>query len=169
MSVTLRIKPESLAHVQDLFAGGLGARPIVRLILKIQGPVASRAFIWEFGRITCKPGPKTLWGTNPDGERRVMTKTAPTGFIRVNRSKYRQIAHDEIQKRLKWRNMKIKDIPKAIEWGLRNAASPISQLIADTAPYDTGALYRAILAATQTFSNEPVAVDMLAVRTRANI
>ena len=168
MAGTLKIPQASLKHVEDLFAQGLGARPTMRLDLYIaDAAVAKRALIWEWGRITCKPGPKTMWGTNPDGERRVMTKTAPSGFIRSNRDKARAIAHAEIQKRLRWKAMKMGDIPKAIEWGLRNAAPKIADLIADAAPIDTGALRDNIRGAIPHIQ-KAVPVDEMAIRTRAH-
>jgi hypothetical protein len=169
MAVTLRISDASMAHIADLFAEGVGARPTINLLLSVVGPVTAYFLCWGCWKISIKPGPKTLWGNNPDGELRVMTKTAPSGFIRVNRDKYREIARDEIMTRLSWKNLKISDIPKAVEWGLRNAAPKIADLIAETAPYDTGALRDAIRAATSTFGNSPVAMDMMSVRSRIHV
>src|ERR1700677_1413311 len=55
------------------------------------------ALVWEWGslRLT-KPGPKTVWGTNPNGEARILTKTAPLGYIRVNKQKYIEFIQKEV-------------------------------------------------------------------------
>jgi hypothetical protein len=167
MSVSLKIK--NLERIPELFQLGLGARPSVRLILAVTGPVTKYFDVWEWGRVTCKPGPKTQWGVNPAGDTVVMTRTAPMGFIRVNRDRYREIIRGEVMKRLKWKHIPLKQIPEAIQWGLHNAAPMCADLIAETAPFDTYALREAIRAAMAVTDNEPVAVDIIAVRARVHL
>ncbi len=142
MSVTLKVK--NIDRFVDQFKLG-GGRPTVKMGLKITGPAAAYALVWEFGRADIKPGPKTLWGTNPDGERRVLTRTAPSGYIRVNKNKFRLIIRDEMKK-IVWRKIKPREIPNAVQWALEKAAPRIADLIAETAPFDTGALRAAIRA-----------------------
>ena len=124
---------------------GLGARPTVRLNLNIMGPAAAYALVWEWGRVDINPGPKTVYSTNPAGEAVVLTKTAPYGYIRVNKQRYVEFVRDEFGK-VVWRKLKPKQFPNAIEWALRKAAVSCADLIAETAPYDTGALHDAIRA-----------------------
>lgn len=143
MAVTLRVK--NLDRMADSLRKAAGTRPSVRFGLNITGPAAAYALVWEFGRVGIKPGPKTTWGTNPDGERVVLTKTAPRGYIRVNRAKYRKFVREEMKK-IQWSRMNISQVRGAVEWALQKAAARCADLIADTAPYDTGDLRSAIRA-----------------------
>lgn len=143
MSVTLKVK--NIDRFVEQFHFGTGARPTIVVGLKVTGPAAAYCLIWEWGRADIKPGPKTQWGTNPDGDRRVLTRTAPSGFIRVNRGKFRLIIRDEMKK-IAWRRITPKEIPNAVQWALTKAAHRMADLIAETAPVDTGELRRAIRA-----------------------
>jgi len=142
VGVTLKAKdPERIAEALLL---GNEYRPTIRLRLSVTGEVADYALIWEWGRVTCQPGPKTMWSTNPDGQTVVMTKTAPNGFIRVNQAKYRQFVKEELKK-IPWKKIKkFRQIPPEIEEALFRAASRCANLIAQSAPIDTGALREAI-------------------------
>lgn len=159
MSVTLRVK--NLDKLVAQFDMGMGARPMVRVLIVIRGPAAKYAFTWEWGRADCKPGPKTLWGTNPDGEERVLTRTAPSGFIRVNRAKYRQIIKEELQA-VPFYKIPLSQYPRHIKQALGRAADRCGALIAETAPVDTGQLREAIVAVA--ISNGSRAVDEVGVR-----
>lgn len=159
MAVTLRVK--NLDKLVAQFDMGMGARPTVRMLIIVRGPVASYALVWEFGRADINPGPKTLWGTNPDGEERVMTKTAPTGFIRVNRSKYRAIIKEELQA-VPFYRFPLAKYPSLIKQALQAAAKRCGALIAETAPYDTYALREAIVAVD--IADGGRAVDEIGVR-----
>lgn len=161
MGVTLKIR--NLEAISEAFLLGPGVRPSVRLGLVVTGEVADYALVWEWGRVTCKPGPKTLYGLNPDGDMVVMTKTAPNGFIRVNKQKYRQIMRDEL-KAIPWKKIKkFSQIPPEIEKALNRAAPQCADIIAETAPYDTGALREAISTATLQSGEQ---VDRLSFRVR---
>jgi hypothetical protein len=111
--------------------------------VKITGPAASYAEVWEFGKISCNPGPKTMWSTNIDGEEVVLTKTAPHGYIRVHKTTFRQYFREELTK------AKLHTIPFD-EWGdalgkvMDETVIRCAILIADSAPIDTGALKGAI-------------------------
>lgn len=143
MSVTLKVK--NIDRFVQQFKFGTGARPTIRVGIKITGPAAAYAMVWEWGRADVKPGPKTQWGINPDGDRVVLTRTAPSGFIRVNRGKFRLIIRDEMKK-IVWSRITPKEIPNAVQWALTKAAPRIADLIAETAPVDTGQLRAAIRA-----------------------
>lgn len=59
--------------------------------VKVVGPAVGYALCWEWGSARIKkPGPKTLWSTNPEGQPAILTRTAPFGFVRVNRTAYKQ-------------------------------------------------------------------------------
>lgn len=161
MGVTLKVK--NLEQLAAQFSTGLAARPTIRIQLLVQGPVAEYAVVWEWGRIGIKPGPKTQWGTNPDGDKRVMTITAPSGFIRIHRQDFRDIIREEIKDTLA--GVRPSGIAKAVERGLRAAAPRIADIIADSAPEDTGALKEAIRTVVISTSTGAT-VDALSVRSR---
>lgn len=159
MGVSLRVK--NIEAVTEAMALG-GAHPVVRLNLVVTGDAARYALIWEWGRVSCSPGPKTLWGTNPDGETRVMTKTAPSGFIRINRYKYRDIIKEELAA-IRWSRLKPSEWNAAVTRALRRAAPRIAQLISDTAPIDTGDLREAIIV-SKASDEGPAETDLLKLR-----
>lgn len=143
MGVTVKVKNVEKFVAQFRF--GLGARPTIHVSLKITGPAAAYALVWEWGRVDVSPGPKTVWGTNPDGRTTVLTKTAPYGYIRVNKEKFRQIVRAEMKK-VRWDTVSPRQIPNMVFWALTKAAPLIADLIAETAPVDTGQLRDAIRA-----------------------
>jgi hypothetical protein len=123
---------------------GVGIRPTIRIGLTISGPASAYALVWEFGssRIS-KPGPKTTWGINPDGEVVILTKTAPYGFIRTNIPKFRQIVREEMDA-VDWAGVRIRRIRETMLAVLEEAAQRCAEVIAESAPYDTGQLKEAI-------------------------
>jgi hypothetical protein len=163
MAVTLKVK--NLDSLRDKFKMGLGARPTVRMGIILQGPAAAYALVWEFGRVDINPGPKTQWGTNPDGETVVLTKTAPYGYIRVNRAKYRQFVREEFYKQ-SWKGIKPNQIPKVVQALLARAADKCAELIAQTAPEDTGELKSEIRAVELTGPVNQETTDRLSIRPR---
>ncbi len=96
MPVTLRIRNPAALEQQIL--DYVGTRPTIKISLSITGPAAAYALVWEWGstRIT-KPGPKTTWGENPNGDRVILTKTAPLGYIRTNIPEFRKIIREEME------------------------------------------------------------------------
>jgi hypothetical protein len=139
MSVTLDI---SGLDTLDQMAASLPA--IREAGVSVDEERAVVALVWEWGSARIhKPGPKTTWGENPDGDRVVLTITAPHGYIRVHHEQYAKILHDEFGK-VDWGSLAMTDWPRAIDQMLSNAARQCSQLIADSAPYDTGMLRESI-------------------------
>ena len=145
MAVTMQLKGvsslvKSLQALAARYDGGV----------KVTGPATAYALVWEFGSARLsKPGPKTTWGVNPNGDTVILTLTAPNGFIRVNRQEYIKILREEFN-RVSWSKIPI------VEWGaqakavVEEASIRCALLIRDTAPEDTGQLKDAI---------EPVAGD----------
>ena len=142
MAVSVRVKNID-ALAQRLAAGA--ARPYISVRVTVSGPAAAYAYVWEWGRITCKPGPKTVWSTNPLGEERVMTVTAPFGFIWMNRREFRKAIHEEMAK-IHFNSLKPSDWPDRIQRAFDAAGEKCADIIADDAPIDTGALRDAIRA-----------------------
>lgn len=106
------------------------------------------ATVWDLGYVTrsINPGPKTLWSVNVGGDPKVLTITAPTGFIRIQRNQYLGVLKDEFAKA----NFAHKPFDV---WGhlaetmMRNAAQRCAAIIAGAAPIDTGKLRDSIVAA----------------------
>jgi hypothetical protein len=156
--VTLKVK--NIEALTEQLALG-HARPRILLGLQVSAEVAMRALVWEWGRVTCQPGPKTLWSENFQGETVVLTKTAPFGYIRVNRAKYRQFIREEI-KNLNMAKLKPSQWNPALEQALRRAAKRCAELMAATAPVDSGRLREEIQAAKVV---DVTTADVASVRT----
>lgn len=168
MGVTLR--PKNMAKLLDDLDLGLGARPTIGMGLQLNGPAIAYGLVWEWGRVDINPGPKTTWGTNPDGERVVLTITAPMGWIRVHKKEYGKIIQDELEKAQFWK-MSLKQMGKAVEKALRAAGPRIADLMANTAPIDTGEL-RAEIRASITIPEDGELqniADRLSVRSRIRV
>lgn len=111
--------------------------------VKVVGPAAAYALVWELGAIhLSKPGPKTVWSTNAYGESVILTIQAPHGFVRVNKQKYIEFIKDELSKA----NFQGQDYSTVFKQVMDNAADRAAQLIAETAPIDTGQLRESIQA-----------------------
>ena len=144
MSVTAR-----LTGINELVAklSALPDRP--RAGVKVLGKLnAIKAAVWDLGYVTrvIKPGPKTLWSVNVYGDPKVLTITAPTGFIRVQRQAYLAVLRDEFVK-ARFNMQPIDSWPILAEIMMRNAAQRCADLVAKAAPIDTGDLRNSIVPA----------------------
>jgi hypothetical protein len=139
MSVTLEV--DGLDSLEDMIAN----LPQIREAgVAVDGERAVVASVWEWGSARIhKPGPKTMWGENPDGDRVVLTITAPHGYIRVHHELYVQILQKEFGA-IAWGSLPLSQWPAAIDTMLTNAARQCSQLISESAPIDTGLLRASI-------------------------
>ncbi len=111
--------------------------------VKLVGEAAEYGLVWEWGRVDVKPGPKTLWSTSPGGYPAVLTITAPHGWIRVNRDQYVAILKDEMR-RANFANTHPTQWPEKMRTVLGLAAERCANLMAVTAPIDTGLLRSSI-------------------------
>lgn len=163
MPVTLKVRNPDALERQILEY--LGARPTIRIGLVLTGPAAAYALVWEWGSsVLSKPGPKTTWGTNPNGETVILTKTAPYGYIRTNIPIFRKIIREELDT-VDWAAVTVRSLRKTLNGVLASAAERIAHVIAEAAPYDSGQLYEAI-EAMQPGPGE--VTDLLSVRPRLN-
>ena len=107
-----------------------------------------KALVWDAGFVTrvIKPGPKTLWSVNVFGEPKVLTITAPTGFIRINRNRYIGILRDEFAK-ADFANHPIEQWGELAKTMMRSAAQRCAAVVSTAAPIDTGELRASIVAA----------------------
>lgn len=107
-----------------------------------------KALVWDMGYVNrvIKPGPKTLWSVNVLGESKVLTITAPTGFIRVQRSTYLAVLREEFTK-ADFAGHPIPEWANLAEDMMKRAAQRCAELIARAAPLDKGDLRNSIVAA----------------------
>lgn len=130
-----------LDTLEDQFAN---LPAIIEAGVKVEGHAVDYWAEWEWGSARIhKPGPKTTWGENPDGERVVLTLTAPHGFVHVHHEQYAQFLQEEFA-RLDWGSASTDQWPQMINQMLSAAAARCSQLISDSAPIDTGLLRASI-------------------------
>jgi hypothetical protein len=107
----------------------------------VEGPGATYALVWEWGsaRIS-KPGPKTVWGTNPDGKRVVLSLQAPRGYIRVNEPLYWAALEQEMGK-VDFSGTTTQQIRAALEKAAVKVAERMVKIIQEHVPVDTGELH----------------------------
>src|SRR6266567_2553056 len=86
-----------------------------------------------------EPGPKTVLGTNPDGEQVWLSVQAPFGYIKINESAYWDNVKQELEK-VKFKGPTAKEITEELQEAGRKAMKRNARLISDSAPVDTGAL-----------------------------
>ena len=117
-------------------------KPIVGGIA-IFGSAAAYGLVWEYGapppyHIT-KPGPKTEWGTNPLGETKIMTRTAPEGYVAIHEPEMYNILADEMSK-VRFSSNTPDGIRLELEIAMDNASQRIARIVSDSAPVDSGDL-----------------------------
>lgn len=123
--------------------------PVVRAGVKLTGPAVAYGLVWEWGSVRLtQPGPKTTWGTNPNGETRILTIKAPHGWIRVNRQQYVTFANAELAK-VQWASLPVSKWRVAAAEALYRAAKKCAVLMEETAPVDTGQLVSGIVAVNE--------------------
>lgn len=135
-SITFQNLASFLAEFEGLdepVVGGVG----------IFGSAAAYGLVWEYGapppwRIK-KPGPKTLWGTNPYGETKIMTRTAPEGYIAINEDALWPILEKYLGA-LKLDAKTADGIRLEMEIAVDNASQEWARIVSDSAPYDSGDL-----------------------------
>lgn len=103
------------------------------------GSAAAYALVWEMGSTRGYVGPKTVWGTNRDGERRVFSSQAPQGYIGVLSDQFWPIIEEELG-HLLFKGSTSKEIRLELEVCVDNAMQRIARIISDAAPVDTGDL-----------------------------
>lgn len=165
MSVTFKLR--NLDKLADALSQGIDTKPVLRMGVAVSGKAAAYALVWEYGRVDCKPGPKTLYSTNFEGQQVVLTRSAPLGFIRVNNARYREYVRAEM-KGVDWKKLKITQIPSNALKALARAAYKCADLISITAPKDTGELSLAIRSADLSEVGVDTTQETVSLRTKIN-
>lgn len=105
-----------------------------------EGDAAAYAEVWEWGNARqTKPGPKTVLGTNPDGQMVWLSIQAPFGYIHINEPFFWRIIDEELQK-VDLNQPNKAALQKEFETHARVIASAMADVIKDSAPVDTGQL-----------------------------
>lgn len=112
-----------------------------------EGEAAAYALVWEWGNARqTQSGPKTVLGTNPDGDSVWLSIQAPTGYIRVNEDDYIRILEDQLSRM----DLDI-DTGDKIRKSMKEASATAGELIAnvirENAPKDSGDLRDSITVA----------------------
>jgi hypothetical protein len=117
---------DSLTKLPSL-SGGIG----------VYGSAAAYALVWELGsKRLKKPGPKTMWGINRYGKRRIFSTQAPGGYVGILEDEFWPIIEEEIMQV----DFLAKDAGLRLEIALDNASQKIAQLVRQYAPVDSGDL-----------------------------
>lgn len=120
---------EFAEHDQEISAG-----------VAATGDAAAYAEVWEYGNARqTKPGPKTVLGTNPDGDMVWLSIQAPFGYISVHEDEYWEAIQSELAK-VKFESTSARGITQELEAASKKGMKLVAQLIGDHAPVDTGAL-----------------------------
>jgi len=107
----------------------------------VVGPAAAYALVWEWGSARIqKPGPRTTWGTNPDGSRVVLSLQAPHGYIRVNEPLFIAALERALDK-LSFSGTTPDEIHDELNQVAIATAKAIRQIIQEHVPVDTGQLH----------------------------
>ncbi len=125
--------------------------------VKVDAESAPYWSVWESGRISCEPGPKTQWSTSPvTGQQVVLTIQAPHGYIRLNQPEYVKILNEEFNA-VPWLSVPVSQIEEVLNAVMDRAADRCDILIGQFAPVDTGNLI---------FSIRPAHHDDLVVKSQ---
>jgi|ERR1700734_228169 len=109
------------------------------------GEAAAYSEVWEWGNIRqSKLGPKTVLGTNPDGEQVWLSIQAPFGYIKIHENDYWQALKEELAK-VTFKGPNAKDITEELQAASRRAMKICAQLIGDSAPKDSGDLSKSFV------------------------
>ena len=123
-----------------MFANVDGIPDTVSVGVGVFGPATAYALVWELGSNRLKkPGPKTTWGTNRYGQKKILTKQAPKGYVGVNAKKAQKILYQAVQG-VKFDLSDIDASKIKLEVAMDNAAQQIVGLFRQTAPVDEGTL-----------------------------
>lgn len=126
---------------EDDFLGALfGKDEVVEVGVSVDGPAAAYAEVWEWGNARqTKQGPRTVLGTNPDGEQVWLSSQAPYGYIRINTEKYLEAARKALGK-LPFHATNPKQLTEELQKAGVESMKECVQILHDAAPVDTGQL-----------------------------
>lgn len=120
----------------------------VRAGIAVRGKAARYAQVWEWGTLRFKqPGPKTQWGSNPDGDgMRIFTKTAPSGYVRMHKVQFYDMVKLAVTSISVQSSLSDGSYQQKLTDNINKAATEIAQIMAKDAPIDTGLLRASIQA-----------------------
>lgn len=103
----------------------------------VVGDAAAYALVWEWGNTRqSEPGPKTVMGTNPDGDMVWLSSQAPFGYIRRNEDELWN-ALDESLKKANFDQPNARAMTVELEKAAVRAAKMMKDILRDHAPVDS--------------------------------
>lgn len=125
----------------DDFIGALSSKDeTIEVGVSVDGPAAAYAEVWEWGNARqTKKGPRTVLGTNPNGEQVWLSSQAPYGYIRINTEKYLQAVRKELGK-VPFHATTPKQLTEELRKAGEAAMKECTVILHDAAPVDTGQL-----------------------------
>jgi hypothetical protein len=133
-----------IKSINDALAGYINIKNISAGI-GVYGSASAYALVWELGsRRLKKPGPKTVWSQNRLGQKAILTKQAPFGYVGIAVNQFWPIIKDELN-RVQFDPVDAKRTALNLEIAMDNAAQRMSKIVADIAPVDSGDLRSQIL------------------------
>ena len=144
MAVKVLRKPTAFTRIQAL-------PDRVKAGVAVKGDAAAYALVWEWGTLRFHgPGPKTQFGSNPDDPGiKIFTKTAPSGYIRIHRQQFFDMAKAALLNINMTQEIQAGTLGETLRHNLMTAATEAAQLMAKDAPIDTGLLRASIYAVDQ--------------------
>jgi len=110
----------------------------------VYGEASAYALVWELGSRRLKhPGPKTIWSVNREGQKALLTKQAPFGYV-TPVDEFWPIIDDALNQVNFAKASTSKELVLMLEIALSNASQKISHIIAQRAPIDSGDLRASI-------------------------
>jgi hypothetical protein len=138
---------KTVKELKKLLSGmeGASSKGPVRGGVMSEGDAAAYALVWEWGNARqTQKGPKTVLGTNPDGEQVWLSIQAPFGYIRINEDQYLMILQDEMEK-ADFGDFEADTIRLELELISMRAGDRIAEVIRRSVPVDTGNLQESIV------------------------
>lgn len=140
--------PVTVLHKPDVFTRLSRLPSRLQAGVAVKGEAVARALVWEWGTVRFRqPGPKTVWGKNPDaGDVRIFTRTAPSGYVRIHKQQFFDMVTNAVTAIPVATELKAGTYAATLQQNLMRAATEAAQIMAQDAPIDTGLLRQSIVA-----------------------
>jgi len=136
----LNLYPDVEIVLQGFLDEFKNLKQTIEVGVSVDGPAAAYAEVWEWGNARqTKQGPKTVLGVNPNGESVWLSSQAPHGYIRVNESRYVDIVKIGLGT-VTFKGPTAQEIVSELEKTGVKMMEQIAEVVAETAPVDTGQL-----------------------------
>lgn len=112
----------------------------IKVGVAVVGDPAAYALVWEWGNTRqTQPGPRTVLGTNPNGEMVWMSSQAPFGYIRRNEEHFWDALENSLGK-VRFDQPDAHSMTLELERAAVRAAKMVVEILHENAPRDSGDL-----------------------------